>query len=135
MNFNFLTGKKDPYMGMNPGMTDMDMAQLAGSGASNQMMAGAQMGGMRNFAPVDKVVPNTQSMPSPASSGMNMDKLGAGLSALGGILGGGGQEQQPQPASFSPVPMPQQTAMPNFTPQLPSFDFADYLRKRQAGLL
>lgn len=134
MNFNFLTGKKDPYMGMNPGMTDMDMAQLAGSGASNQMMAGAQMGGMRNFAPVDKVVPNTQSMPSPASSGMSMGDMGQGLAALGGMLGGG-QEQPVAPAEFAPVPMPQQTAMPNFTPQLPSFDFAEYLRKRQAGLL
>jgi len=133
MNFNFLTGKKDPYLGMMPGMTDTQMAQLAGSGASNQMIAGAQMGGMRNFAPVDKVVPNTQAMPSPASSGMDMGKLGAGLSALGSALGG---EQQPvAPAEFAPVPMPQQVTLPNLTPQLPKFDFADYLRKRQAGLL
>lgn len=134
MNFNFLTGKKDPYMGMNPGMTDMEMAQLAGSGASNQMIAGAQMGGMRNYAPVDKIVPNTQAMPSPASSGMSMGDMGQGLSALGSALGGG-QEQQIQPASFAPVPLPQQVTLPNLTPQLPQFDFADYLRKRQAGLL
>ena len=133
MNFNFL-GKKDPYMGMNPGMTDTEMALLAGSGASNQMMANAQMGGMRNFAPVDKIVPNTQAMPSPASSGMSMSDMGQGLAALGSALGGG-QEQQIQPASFAPVPMPQQTALPNLTPQLAQFDFADYLRKRQAGLL
>ena len=131
MNFNFL-GKKDPYMGMNPGMTDTEMALLAGSGASNQMMANAQMGGMRNFAPVDKIVPNTQAMPSPASSGMSMSDMGKGLSALGSALG----EQQPiAPAEFAPVPMPQQTALPNLTPQLAQFDFADYLRKRQAGLL
>lgn len=133
MNFNFL-GKKDPYMGMNPGMTDTNMALLAGSGASNQTMANAQTGGMRNFAPVDKVVPNTQAMPSPASSGMSMGDMGQGLAALGGMLGGG-QEQQIQPASFAPVPMPQQAALPNLTPQLAQFDFADYLRKRQAGLL
>jgi hypothetical protein len=131
MNFNFL-GKKDPYMGMNPGMTDTEMALLAGSGASNQMMANAQMGGMRNFAPVDKVVPNTQAMPSPASSGMSMGDMGQGLSALGGMLG---EQQQMAPVEFAPVPMPQQTALPNLTPQLPQFDFADYLRKRQAGLL
>ena len=131
MNFNFL-GKKDPYMGMNPGMTDTEMALLAGSGASNQMMANAQMGGMRNFAPVDKVVPNTQAMPSPASSGMSMGDMGQGLSALGGMLG---EQQQMAPVEFAPVPMPQQTALPNLTPQLAQFDFADYLRKRQAGLL
>ena len=133
MNFNFL-GKKDPYMGMNPGMTDTNMALLAGSGASNQTMANAQMGGMRNYAPVDKIVPNTQAMPSPASSGMSVGDMGQGLAALGGMLGGG-QEQQIQPASFAPVPMPQQAALPNLTPQLAKFDFADYLRKRQAGLL
>jgi hypothetical protein len=92
------------------------------------------MGGMRNFAPVDKIVPNTQAMPSPASSGMSMSDMGQGLAALGSALGGG-QEQQIQPASFAPVPMPQQTALPNLTPQLAQFDFADYLRKRQAGLL
>jgi hypothetical protein len=131
MNFNFL-GKKDPYMGMNPGMTDTEMALLAGSGASNQMMANAQMGGMRNFAPVDKVVPNTQAMPSPASSGMSMGDMGQGLAALGGMLG---EQQQMAPVEFAPVPMPQQTALPNLTPQLAQFDFADYLRKRQAGLL
>jgi hypothetical protein len=131
MNFNFL-GKKDPYMGMNPGMTDTEMALLAGSGASNQMMANAQMGGMRNFAPVDKIVPNTQAMPSPASSGMSMSDMGQGLSALGGMLG---EQQQMAPVEFAPVPMPQQTALPNLTPQLAQFDFADYLRKRQAGLL
>jgi hypothetical protein len=131
MNFNFL-GKKDPYMGMNPGMTDTEMALLAGSGASNQMMANAQMGGMRNFAPVDKIVPNTQAMPSPASSGMSMGDMGQGLSALGGMLG---EQQQMAPVEFAPVPMPQQTALPNLTPQLAQFDFADYLRKRQAGLL
>lgn len=133
MNFNFLTGKKDPYLGMLPGQDATDIAQLAGSGASNQMIANAQMGGMRNYAPVDKVVPNTQAMPSPASSGMSMGDMGQGLSALGSALGG---EQQPiTPAEFAPVPMPQQAAMPNLTPQLPSFDFAEYLRKRQAGLL
>jgi hypothetical protein len=133
MNFNFLTGKKDPYLGMLPGQDATDIAQLAGSGASNQMIANAQMGGMRNYAPVDKVVPNTQAMPSPASSGMSMSDMGQGLSALGSALGG---EQQPiTPAEFAPVPMPQQAAMPNLTPQLPSFDFAEYLRKRQAGLL
>ena len=131
MNFNFL-GKKDPYMGMNPGMTDTEMALLAGSGASNQMMANAQMGGMRNFAPVDKIVPNTQAMPSPASSGMSMGDMGQGLAALGGMLG---EQQQMAPVEFAPVPMPQQTALPNLTPQLAQFDFADYLRKRQAGLL
>jgi hypothetical protein len=125
MNFNFL-GKKDPYMGM----TDTEMALLAGSGASNQMMANAQMGGMRNFAPVDKIV--TQAMPSPASSGMSMGDMGQGLSALGGMLG---EQQQMAPVEFAPVPMPQQTALPNLTPQLAQFDFADYLRKRQAGLL
>lgn len=133
MNFNFLTGNKDPYLGMNPGMTDMEMAQLAGGGASNQMMANAQMGGMRNFAPVDKMVPNTQAMPSPASSGMSMADMGQGIAALGGMLSGG--QEQPQPASFAPVPMPAQTKLPDLTPQLPSFDFAEYLRKRQAGLL
>lgn len=132
MNFNFL-GKKDPYMGMNPGMTDTEMGLLAGSGASNQMMANAQMGGMRNFAPVDKVVPNTQAMPSPASGGMSMGDMGEGLSALGSALT---SEQQPiTPAEFGPVPLPQQVALPNLTPQLAQFDFADYLRKRQAGLL
>ena len=132
MNFNFLTGKKDPYLGMLPGQDATDIAQLAGSGASNQMIANAQMGGMRNYAPVDKIVPNTQAMPSPASSGMSMSDMGKGLSALGSALG----EQQPiAPAEFAPVPMPQQTALPNLTPQLPSFDFAEYLRKRQAGLL
>ena len=132
MNFNFLTGKKDPYLGMMPGMTDTQMAQLSGSGASNQMIAGAQMGGMRDFAPVDKIVPNTQAMPSPASSGMSMSDVGKGLSALGSALG----EQQPiTPAEFGPVPVPQQVALPNLTPQLAQFDFADYLRKRQAGLL
>jgi hypothetical protein len=134
MNFNFLTGKKDPYLGMLPGQDATDIAQLAGSGASNQMIANAQMGGMRNYAPVDKIVPNTQAMPSPASSGMSMGDMGQGLAALGSALGGG-QEQQIQPASFAPVPMPQQTALPNLTPQLAQFDFADYLRKRQAGLL
>jgi hypothetical protein len=133
MNFNFL-GKKDPYMGMNPGMTDTEMGLLAGSGASNQMMANAQMGGMRNFAPVDKVVPNTQAMPSPASGGMSMGDMGQGLAALGSALGGG-QEQPITPAEFGPVPLPQQVALPNLTPQLAQFDFADYLRKRQAGLL
>jgi hypothetical protein len=117
---------------MNPGMTDTEMALLAGSGASNQMMANAQMGGMRNFAPVDKIVPNTQAMPSPASSGMSMSDMGQGLSALGGMLG---EQQQMAPVEFAPVPMPQQTALPNLTPQLAQFDFADYLRKRQAGLL
>jgi hypothetical protein len=133
MNFNFLTGKKDPYLGMLPGQDATDIAQLAGSGASNQMIANAQMGGMRNYAPVDKVVPNTQAMPSPASSGMSMSDMGQGLSALGSALGG---EQQPiTPAEFGPVPLPQQVALPNLTPQLAQFDFADYLRKRQAGLL
>jgi hypothetical protein len=132
MNFNFL-GKKDPYMGMNPGMTDTEMGLLAGSGAPNQMMANAQMGGMRNFAPVDKVVPNTQAMPSPASGGMSMGDMGAGLSSLGSALTS--EEQPITPAEFAPVPMPQQVALPNLTPQLAQFDFADYLRKRQAGLL
>ena len=133
MNFNFL-GKKDSYMGMNPGMTDTEMGLLAGSGASNQMIANAQMGGMRNYAPVDKIVPNTQAMPSPASGGMSMGDMGEGLSALGSALGGG-QEQPITPAEFGPVPLPQQVALPNLTPQLAQFDFADYLRKRQAGLL
>lgn len=133
MNFNFLTGKKDPYLGMLPGQDATDIAQLAGSGASNQMIAGAQMGGMRNFAPVDKIVPNTQAMPSPASSGMSMSDMGKGLSALGSALGG--EQQQITPAEFGPVPLPQQVALPNLTPQLAQFDFADYLRKRQAGLL
>lgn len=132
MNFNFLGNKKDPYLGMMPGQNDTDIGLLAGSGASNQMIANAQMGGMRNYAPVDKIVPNTQAMPSPASSGMSMSDVGKGLSALGSALG-----EQPQiaPVEFAPVPMPQQSALPNLTPQLAQFDFADYLRKRQAGLL
>ena len=116
-----------------PGTTDTDIGLLAGSGASNQMIANAQMGGMRNFAPVDKVVPNTQAMPSPASSGMSMSEMGAGLSSLGSALTS--EEQPITPAEFAPVPMPQQVALPNLTPQLAQFDFADYLRKRQAGLL
>lgn len=117
--YNFLTGAKKPPMGMMVGMPNTDFA-TQNSISSNAMPGTSQM---------------PTPTPAPASSGMNMDKLGAGLSALGGILGGGEQEEQIQPASFAPVPMPQQTAMPNFTPQLPSFDFADYLRKRQAGLL
>ena len=133
MNFNFLGNKKDPYLGMMPGTTDTDIGLLAGSGASNQMIANAQMGGMRNFAPVDKVVPNTQAMPSPASGGMSMGDMGAGLSSLGSALTS--EEQPITPAEFAPVPMPQQVALPNLTPQLAQFDFADYLRKRQAGLL
>jgi len=133
MNFNFLGNKKDPYLGMMPGTTDTDIGLLAGSGASNQMIANAQMGGMRNFAPVDKVVPNTQAMPSPASGGMSMSEMGAGLSSLGSALTS--EEQPITPAEFGPVPVPQQVALPNLTPQLAQFDFADYLRKRQAGLL
>jgi hypothetical protein len=63
---------------------------------------------------------------------MSMSDVGKGLSALGSALG----EQQPiTPAEFGPVPVPQQVALPNLTPQLAQFDFADYLRKRQAGLL
>lgn len=130
MNFNFL-GNKDPYSGMMPGMTDNEIAQLAGSGASNQMIANAQMGGMRNFAPVDKVVPNT--MATPAGGGMDMGKLGAGLSAVGSLLGG--QEQEIKPASFAPVPMPQQVQVQAPKYGQMNFDFGDYLRKRQMGIL
>lgn len=129
--YNFL-GNKDPYSGMMPGMTDNEIAQLAGSGASNQMIANAQMGGMRNFAPVDKVVPNT--MAPPAGGGMDMGKLGAGVSAIGGLLGGG-QEQPIQPAEFAPVPMPPQVQVQAPKYDKMSFDFGDYLRKRQMGIL
>lgn len=131
MNFSFL-GNKDPYGGMLPGMTDTEIAQLAAGGAPNQMIANAQMGGMRNFAPVDKAVPGTA--PTPVAGGMNMGQLGAGLSALGGLLGSG-QEQAPQPAPMAPVPPPPAVAVkpPSYAPM--GFDFGDYLRKRQMGIL
>lgn len=112
MNFNFLTGKKDPYPGMGPNPVDAAIARGTNPFSYDP-----------NF--------NIDSGIS-APSGMNMSKLGAGLSELGGALA----EQQPiTPAEFAPVPMPQQVALPNLTPQLAQFDFADYLRKRQAGLL
>ena len=117
MNFNFLTGKKDPYPGMDPNFGTAPYFDM-------------------NTGQPQNVAIETPSITPPASGGMSMGDMGKGLSALGGILGGGQQEeQQLQPVSFAPVPMPQQVAMPNLSPQLPSFDFADYLRKRQAGLL
>lgn len=129
MNFNFLTGKKNPYPGMEqyPGVNPYPgMDPNFGTAPYFDMNTGQPQ----------NVAIETPSITPPASSGMNMEKLGANLSALGGILGGGGQqEQDSQPVSFAQVPMPQQVAMPNLSPQLPSFDFADYLRKRQAGLL
>ena len=116
MNFNFLTGNTNPYPKMGPNPVDAAIAR------------GTNPFGYDPNFNIDSGIS--------APSGMSMDKLGTGLSALGGILGGGQQEeQQLQPVSFAPVPMPQQVALPNLTPQLPSFDFADYLRKRQAGLL
>lgn len=131
MNFNILTGKYDPTFGMLPGMTDNEIAQLAAGGAPDQTIAAAQMGGMRNFAPVDKAVPNTQA--APTAPGMDMGQLGAGLSALGGMMAG--QEQAPAPASFAPVPPPPQVRVQALQYAPMKFDFNDYLRKRQMGIL
>lgn len=115
--YNFLTGAKKPPMGMMVGMPNTDFA------TQNSISSNAMPGTSQIPTPT----------PAPASSGFNKDKFAAGLSALGSALGG---EQQPiTPAEFAPVPMPQQAALPNLTPQLAQFDFADYLRKRQAGLL
>jgi hypothetical protein len=119
MNFNFLTGNTNPYPSMDPNFD-------------------ANPFGTNPYFDVNTGQPQNVPIATPSvtpPSGMNMDKLGAGLSALGGALGGSTQPQQMAPMDFAPVPMPQQVALPNLTPQLPSFDFSDYLRKRQAGLL
>lgn len=132
MNFNFLTGNTNPYSGMDPNFGVSPLGAKPNMGVNP---FGTDPYFNVNTGQPQNVSINTPSV-TPASGGMSMGDMGKGLSALGGILGGGQQEeQQLQPVSFAPVPMPQQVAMPNLSPQLPSFDFADYLRKRQAGLL